>query len=29
MKIEQLAGMPGKPEAELLYGGEWYVCQRG
>lgn len=28
-KIERIAGIPGKPEAELLYGGEWYVCQRG
>jgi hypothetical protein len=27
VKIERLAGIPGKPEAELLYGGEWYVCQ--
>lgn len=27
MKIERLAGIPGKPEADALYGGEWYVCQ--
>jgi len=26
-KIERLAGIPGKPTAELLYGGAWYVSQ--
>lgn len=28
MKIERLAGIPGKPVAEMLYGNEWRVCQR-
>ena len=27
MKIERLAGIPGKPEAEMLFGGEWCVSQ--
>ena len=27
MKIERLAGIPGKPESELLHEGEWYVRQ--
>ena len=27
MKIERLAGIPGKPAAEMLYGGGWRVCQ--
>ena len=26
-KIERLAGIPGKPEVEMLYGNEWYVVQ--
>lgn len=26
-KIERLAGFPGKPEVEMLYGNEWYVVQ--
>ena len=26
-KIERLAGVPGKPEVEMLYGNEWYVVQ--
>ncbi len=27
MKIERLAGIPGTPEVELAYGGEWMVVQ--
>jgi hypothetical protein len=27
MKIERLAGVPGKPVAEMLFGGEWHVFQ--
>ena len=27
MKIERLAGIPGKPEIEALYGNEWCVSQ--
>jgi hypothetical protein len=26
-KIERLAGMPGEPESELTYGGDWLVAQ--
>jgi hypothetical protein len=27
MKIERLAGIPGKPEAELAWLGHWQVTQ--
>jgi hypothetical protein len=27
MKIERLAGIRGKPEAQMMYGNEWVVSQ--